>query len=189
MMARVRLTKNCSPKSEAGHGISEQRERPKGTPRYRGFYKGPDAGKVRGHHGHRGTGSWRSPRAEKRAGRVGGGPAGGPRPGPAARPAPSRSTRRVFLRHTESGEHACAPPRRGNRRGHHDDTLRLHVIPFIGRARIAETEPAGGAQAFSRRWRRPGAHRTTIRPANGGPGGHVHHGRRRRLTGRHPFHE
>jgi integrase len=110
---------------------AEQRERQKGV-RYRGMYKAAD-----GRYRSAGTFSTEeralevAKEAEKRAAEGIRGAAGGLDPG-------IRATRTIkeyaplFLRHHRV---------EGNTKERYADTLRLHVIPFLGSCRLAETDP------------------------------------------------
>ena len=109
---------------------AERRERQKGV-RYRGIYKAAD-----GRYRSAGTFSTESRalavalEAERHAAEVAGGTAGGLDPG-------TRATRTIkeyapfFLRHHQV---------EGNTKDTYADTLRLHVIPFLGGCRLAETD-------------------------------------------------
>ena len=109
---------------------AERRERQKGV-RYRGIYKAAD-----GRYRSAGTFSTEeralevAKEAERRAAEVIGGAAGGLDPG-------IRATRTIkeyaplFLRH-----HLVE----GNTKDTYADTLRLHVVPFLGGCRVAETD-------------------------------------------------
>ena len=109
---------------------AERRERKKGV-RYRGIYKAAD-----GRYRSAGTFSTEeralavAEEAERHAAEVAGGAAGGLDPVPARR-GRSRSTRRCSSGTTRS---------RGTPRTRTADTLRLHVIPFLGGCRLAETD-------------------------------------------------
>jgi integrase len=108
----------------------ERRERNKGT-RYRGMYKAADGR-------YRSAGTFSSEeralevavQAEQHAAEVAGGAAGGLDPA-------TRATRTIeeympfFLRHHQV---------EGNTKDTYADTLRLHVIPFLGKCRLAETD-------------------------------------------------
>ena len=108
---------------------AERRERKKGV-RYRGIYKAAD-----GRYRSAGTSSTEERalavalEAERHA-EVAGGAAGGLDPA-------TRATRTIkeyappFLRHHQV---------EGNTKGTYADTLRLHVIPFLGGCRLAETD-------------------------------------------------
>jgi integrase len=109
---------------------AERRERQKGV-RYRGIYKAAD-----GRYRSAGTFSSESralavaEEAERHAAEVAGGAAGGLDPG-------TRATRTIkeyaplFLRHHQV---------EGNTKDTYADTMRLHVIPFLGGCRLAETD-------------------------------------------------
>ena len=109
---------------------AERRERKKGV-RYRGIYKAAD-----GRYRSAGTFSTEkralavAEEAERHAAEVAGGAAGGLDPG-------TRATRTIkeyaplFLRHHQV---------EGNTKDTYADTLRLHVIPFLGGCRLAETD-------------------------------------------------
>jgi integrase len=109
---------------------TERRERKKGT-RFRGIYKDAD-----GHYRSAGTFSSEArafevaEEAERHAAEVAGGAAGGLDPA-------TRATRTIeeyaplFLRHHQV---------EGNTKDTYADTLRLHVIPFLGGCRVAETD-------------------------------------------------
>ena len=109
---------------------AERRERQKGV-RYRGIYKAAD-----GRYRSAGTFSTEkralavAEEAERHAAEVAGGAAGGLDPG-------TRATRTIkeyaplFLRHHQV---------EGNTKDTYADTLRLHVIPFLGGCRLAETD-------------------------------------------------
>jgi hypothetical protein len=109
---------------------AERRERQKGV-RYRGIYKAAD-----GRYRSAGTFSTEERalevalEAERHAAEVAGGAAGGLDPG-------TRATRTIkeyaplFLRHHQI---------EGNTKDTYADTLRLHVIPFLGGCRLAETD-------------------------------------------------
>ena len=109
---------------------AERRERKKGV-RYRGIYKAAD-----GRYRSAGTFSTEERalavalEAERHAAEVAGGTAGGLDPG-------TRATRTIkeyaplFLRHHQV---------EGNTKDTYADTLRLHVIPFLGGCRLAETD-------------------------------------------------
>jgi integrase len=109
---------------------AERRERKKGV-RYRGIYKAAD-----GRYQSAGTFSTEERalmvalEAERHAAEVAGGAAGGLDPG-------TRATRTIkeyaplFLRHHQV---------EGNTKDTYADTLRLHVIPFLGGCRLAETD-------------------------------------------------
>jgi hypothetical protein len=109
---------------------AERRERKKGV-RYRGVYKAAD-----GRYRSAGTFSTEkqalavADEAERHAAEVAGGAAGGLDPA-------TRATRMIreyapaFLRHHQV---------EGNTKDTYADTLRLHVIPFLGGCRLAETD-------------------------------------------------
>ena len=109
---------------------AERRERKKGV-RYRGIYKAAD-----GRYRSAGTFSTEkralevAEEAERHAAEVAGGAAGGLDPS-------TRATRTIkeyvplFLRHHQV---------EGNTKDTYADTLRLHVIPFLGGCRLAETD-------------------------------------------------
>ena len=109
---------------------AERRERKKGV-RYRGVYKAAD-----GRYRSAGTFSTEkqalavADEAERHAAEVAGGAAGGLDPA-------TRATRTIreyapaFLRHHQV---------EGNTKDTYADTLRLHVIPFLGGCRLAETD-------------------------------------------------
>jgi hypothetical protein len=109
---------------------AERRERQKGV-RYRGMYQAAD-----GRYRSAGTFSTEeralevAKEAERRAAEVIGGAAGGLDPG-------IRATRTIkeyaplFLRHHRV---------EGNTKDTYADTLRLHVVPFLGSCRVAETD-------------------------------------------------
>ena len=109
---------------------AERRERQKGV-RYRGIYKAAD-----GRYRSAGTFSTEeralavTEEAERHAAELAGGAAGGLDPG-------TRATRTIkeyaplFLRHHQV---------EGNTKDTYSDTLRLHVIPFLGGVRLAETD-------------------------------------------------
>ena len=109
---------------------AERRERKKGV-RYRGIYKAAD-----GRYRSAGTFSTEkqalavAEEAERHAAEVAGGAAGGLDPA-------TRATRTIreyapmFLRHHQV---------EGNTKDTYADTLRLHVIPFLGGCRLAETD-------------------------------------------------
>ena len=109
---------------------AERRERQKGV-RYRGIYKAAD-----GRYRSAGTFSTEkqalavAEEAERHAAEVAGGAAGGLDPA-------TRATRTIreyapmFLRHHQV---------EGNTKDTYADTLRLHVIPFLGGCRLAETD-------------------------------------------------
>jgi integrase len=118
---------------------AEGRESAKG-PRYRGFYKGTDGRyKSAGTYDTEERALEIARAAEKRAAELVGGPAGGLDP-------VLRATRTieeyapVFLRHHRV---------EGNTKDTYDDTLRLHVIPFIGRSRIAEMNRLAARSFFT----------------------------------------
>lgn len=109
---------------------AELRERKKGV-RYRSLYKAAD-GRYRSA-GTFGTEEWAlevAKEAERRAAEVAGGAAGGLDP-------VTRATRTIkeytpnFLRHHRV---------EGNTKDNYADTLRLHVLPFLGGCRLAETD-------------------------------------------------
>jgi hypothetical protein len=109
---------------------AERRERKKGV-RYRGIYKAAD-----GRYRSAGTFSTEkqalavAEEAERHAAEVAGGAAGGLDPATRA----TRTIREyapVFLRHHQV---------EGNTKDTYTDTLRLHVIPFLGGCRLAETD-------------------------------------------------
>src|ERR1700746_2979556 len=120
---------------------AERRERKKGV-RYRGIYKA--AG---GRYQSAGTFSTEERalvvalEAERHAAEVAGGAAGGLDPG-------TRATRTIkeyaplFLRHHQV---------EGNTKDTYADTLRLHVIPFLGGCRLAETDRAVASPRCRRR--------------------------------------
>ena len=109
---------------------AERRERKKGV-RYRGIYKTADGS-------YRSAGTFSTEEralavaleAERHAAEVAGGASGGLDPG-------TRATRTIkeyaplFLRHHQV---------EGNTKDTYADTLRLHVIPFLGGCRLAETD-------------------------------------------------
>ncbi len=109
---------------------AERRERQKGV-RYRGIYKAADGR-------YRSAGTFNTEEralavaleAERHAAEVAGGTAGGLDPG-------TRATRTIkeyapfFLRHHQV---------EGNTKDTYSDTLRLHVVPFLGGVRLAETD-------------------------------------------------
>jgi integrase len=109
---------------------AERRERKKGV-RYRGIYKAAD-----GRYRSAGTFSTEAralavaEEAERHAAEVSGGAAGGMDPAIRA----TRTIRQyapLFLRHHQV---------EGNTKDTYSDTLRLHVIPFLGGCRLAETD-------------------------------------------------
>jgi hypothetical protein len=94
---------------------------------------------VRGHLRHRGTGAGDRPRGRERAAELVGGPAGGLDPVVGA----TRTIEEyapIFLRHHRV---------EGNTKDTYDDTLRLHVIPFIGRSRVAEMNRLAARSFFT----------------------------------------
>ena len=119
-----------SPERELGMVYVEQRERNKGT-RYRGMYKGADGR-------YRSAGTFSTPEralevaqeAEQHAAALISGAIGGLDPA-------TRATRTIedytpiFLRHHQV---------EGNTKDTYEGTLRLHVIPFLGSCRLAETD-------------------------------------------------
>lgn len=133
---------------------AERRESARG-PRYRGFYKGTDGRyKSAGTYDTEDRALEVSRAAEKRAAELTGGPAGGLDP-------VVRATRTIeeyapiFLRHHRV---------EGNTKDTYDGTLRLHVIPFTGRARVAEMNRLA-ARGFFTALEEAGRSPNTIRQA------------------------
>ena len=133
---------------------AERRDSAKG-PRYQGFYKGTDGRyKSAGTYDTEQRALEISQAAEKHAAELVGGPGGGLDP-------VLRATRTigeyapVFLRHHRV---------EGNTKDSYDDTLRLHVIPFIGRARVAEMNRLA-ARGFFTALEEAGRSANTIRQA------------------------
>jgi hypothetical protein len=133
---------------------AERRDSAK-RPRYRGIYKGTDGRyKSAGTYGTEQRALEIAREAEKRAAELTAGAAGGLDP-------VVRATRTigqyapVFLRHHRV---------EGNTKDTYDDTLRLHVLPFIGKARVAEVNRLA-ARSFFTALEEAGRSANTIRQA------------------------
>lgn len=82
----------------------------------------------------------------------------------------------VFMRHHRV---------EGNTKDTYAGTLRSHVVPFLGKVRVAETNRTVARNYFTA-LEESGRSANTIRQAKIVPRGHVHDSRRRGLPGRQP---
>jgi len=133
---------------------AERRDSAKGA-RYRGLYKGPDGRyKSAGTYDTQERALEIAREAEKRAAELTGEPGGGLDP-------VTRATRTIaqyapiFLRHHRV---------EGNTKDTYEDTLRLHVLPFIGKVRVAEVNRLA-ARSFFTALEEAGRSANTIRQA------------------------